>query len=59
MSDFEYSVVLAGLRESEQVLLLPSTGLYQSQSTLRDWMRRPPADSPASVSPHIAPSCAS
>ena len=40
MSDFEYSVVLAGLQESEQVLLLPSTGLYQSQSTLRDWMRR-------------------
>ena len=40
MSDFEYSVVEAGLEESEQVLLLPSAGLYESQSTLRDWMRR-------------------
>ncbi len=40
MSDFEYSVVLAGLQESEQVLLLPSAGLYESQSNLRDWMRR-------------------
>ena len=40
MTDFEYSVVLAGLKEREQVLLLPSAGLYESQSTLRDWMRR-------------------
>ncbi len=40
LSDFEYSVVLAGLEQSEQVLLLPSTGLYESQSNLRNWMRR-------------------
>ena len=40
MSDFEYSVVETGLEESEEVLLLPSAGLYESQSTLRDWMRR-------------------
>ena len=40
LSDFEYSVVLAGLKEKEQVLLLPSTGLYESQSNLRNWMRR-------------------
>ena len=40
MSDFEYSVVLAGLKEREQVLLLPSAGLYESQSSLRNWMRR-------------------
>ena len=40
LSDFEYSVVLAGLKEKEEVLLLPSTGLYESQSNLRNWMRR-------------------
>ena len=40
LSDFEYSVVLAGLQEQDQVLLLPSTGLYESQSSLRNWMRR-------------------
>ena len=40
LSDFEYSVVLTGLEKSEQVLLLPSTGLYESQSNLRNWMRR-------------------
>ena len=40
LSDFEYSVVLTGLKENEQVLLLPSTGLYESQSNLRNWMRR-------------------
>ena len=40
LSDFEYSVVLTGLKEEEQVLLLPSTGLYESQSNLRNWMRR-------------------
>ena len=40
MSDFEYSVVLAGLEKSEEVLLLPSAGLYESQSNLRNWMRR-------------------
>lgn len=40
LGDFEYSVVLAGLEEKEQVLLLPSTGLYESQSNLRNWMRR-------------------
>ncbi len=40
LSDFEYSVVIAGLEENEEVLLLPSTGLYESQSNLRNWMRR-------------------
>ncbi|MCY4476872.1 MAG: efflux RND transporter periplasmic adaptor subunit [Gammaproteobacteria bacterium] len=40
LSDFEYSIVLAGLEENEEVLLLPSTGLYESQSNLRNWMRR-------------------
>ena len=40
LSDFEYSVVLAGLEENESVLLLPSTGLYESQANLRNWMRR-------------------
>ncbi len=40
LSDFEYSVVLTGLDRNEQVLLLPSTGLYESQSNLRNWMRR-------------------
>lgn len=40
LSDFEYSVVLAGLEEKDEVLLLPSTGLYESQSSLRNWMRR-------------------
>lgn len=40
LSDFEYSVVLAGLEENDEVLLLPSTGLYESQSNLRNWMRR-------------------
>lgn len=40
LSDFEYSVVLAGLKENEEVLLLPSAGLYESQSNLRNWMRR-------------------
>ncbi len=40
LSDFEYSAVLTGLKESEQVLLLPSSGLYESQSNLRNWMRR-------------------
>ncbi len=40
MTDFEYSVVLAGLKETEQVLLLPSAGLYEAQSSLRNWMRR-------------------
>ncbi|MCY3814719.1 MAG: efflux RND transporter periplasmic adaptor subunit [Gammaproteobacteria bacterium] len=40
LSDFEYSVVLAGLEENDEVLLLPSAGLYESQSNLRNWMRR-------------------
>ena len=40
LSDFEYSVVLKGLSKDERVLLLPSTGLYESQSNLRNWMRR-------------------
>ena len=40
LSDFEFSVVLTGLKEREKVLLLPSTGLYESQSNLRNWMRR-------------------
>ena len=40
LSDFEYSVVRGGLQEQDQVLLLPSTGLYESQSSLRNWMRR-------------------
>ena len=40
LSDFEYSVVLAGLEENDEVLLLPSSGLYESQSNLRNWMRR-------------------
>ena len=40
LSDFEHSVVITGLEENEEVLLLPSTGLYESQSNLRNWMRR-------------------
>ncbi len=40
MSDFEHSVVLGGLQQQDRVLLLPSSGLYESQSTLRNWMRR-------------------
>ena len=40
LSDFEYSVVLGGLEENDEVLLLPSAGLYESQSNLRNWMRR-------------------
>lgn len=40
LSDFEYSVVLGGLDENDEVLLLPSAGLYESQSNLRNWMRR-------------------
>ena len=40
LSDFEYSVVIAGLEENDEVLLLPSAGLYESQSNLRNWMRR-------------------
>jgi multidrug efflux pump subunit AcrA (membrane-fusion protein) len=40
LTDLEYSEVLEGLVETDAVVLLPSTGLLQSQQRAREAMRR-------------------
>jgi HlyD family secretion protein len=40
ITDLDYSEVLAGLRESEQVYMLPSSGLVESQQRLQQQMRK-------------------
>jgi hypothetical protein len=40
VTDLDYSEVLAGLRESELVYMLPSSGLVESQQRLQQQMRK-------------------
>ncbi|MEZ5562097.1 MAG: efflux RND transporter periplasmic adaptor subunit [Gammaproteobacteria bacterium] len=40
VTDLDYSEVLAGLRESEHVYMLPSSGLVESQQRLQQQMRK-------------------
>jgi HlyD family secretion protein len=40
VTDLDYSEVLAGLRESERVYMLPSSGLVESQQRLQQQMRK-------------------
>lgn len=40
VTDLDYSEVLAGLAEGDEVLLLPSSGLVQSQQRIQEQMRR-------------------
>jgi HlyD family secretion protein len=40
VTDLDYSEVLAGLRESEPVYMLPSSGLVESQQRLQQQMRK-------------------
>jgi HlyD family secretion protein len=38
LTDLDYSEVLSGLDVSEQIILLPSSGLIMSQDKFREWM---------------------
>lgn len=40
ITDLEHNEILAGLREGDAVVLLPSTGVLEAQARGREWMQR-------------------